>query len=202
MPISNFDPPTQEERREIAENDRRVRRDQADALANLHSDRMRDQRSTLLDHALASANDLGGGRFAALGTLSRPVIVGSGSPVPQYPKQPDNSPWARQWEGPEPPLGQDVNYVEPVEHTVLGEPGPTPGSQPVGPAREVPQIPVARQVDRGTSPTTRPDGTPMSYGLDQALGKAEPLARRDGSATGPTNRVGPVFDIKNFVRRV
>jgi hypothetical protein len=63
--------------------------------------------STRLGHAEANADDEAGGRFAK---LNRPAVVGA-SPVSQYPWQPEESPWAADPVGPEPPLGVDVNEV-------------------------------------------------------------------------------------------
>jgi hypothetical protein len=81
----------QRTRRETLENDRRVRAGQ-----------------TMFGRAQADADAEYGGRFAA---LSKPVVVGSG---PTYPQLPASSSWSHDPVPPEPPLGIDVNAVEPV----------------------------------------------------------------------------------------
>jgi hypothetical protein len=69
--------------------------------------------STYLDHLEPSA----GGRFAALARQERdakPSLIGT-DPAAQYPKLPSSSPWAGgDVVGQEPPLGIDVNAMEPV----------------------------------------------------------------------------------------
>jgi hypothetical protein len=52
-----------------------------------------------------------GGRFA---TLGKPSFTGT-TPGPSVPRQPPGSPWATDdLLGPEPPLGIDVNAMDPV----------------------------------------------------------------------------------------
>jgi hypothetical protein len=64
---------------------------------------------TFLDFAQAAASDIGG-RFAA---HSKELVVGS-TPGPIYPALPASSPWSgADPVGLEPPLGQDLNIVEP-----------------------------------------------------------------------------------------
>jgi|SRR6516165_1908193 hypothetical protein len=69
---------------------------------------IREQATTMFQHAQAQANELSQGRFAALGT---PHVTGS-SPIPCYPAaaahQRDPVPT-------EPPLGFSVDQVEPIE---------------------------------------------------------------------------------------
>jgi hypothetical protein len=70
----------------------------------------RDQCGTLLAHAIADAAGPGG-RFARL----TPAAVTGATPIPQVPRLPASSPWSSgDPVGPEPPLGLDVNAVEPV----------------------------------------------------------------------------------------
>ncbi len=79
-----------------------------EANQKLRRETLRNDRSTLLDHARAHADDAAGGRFKRELATS---VVG----VPNYPKQPETSPWHHDPVGPEPPLGLDVNAMEPVE---------------------------------------------------------------------------------------
>jgi hypothetical protein len=65
--------------------------------------------SSYLDHAQASADDLAGGFAAA---SPQRTIIGS-API-AYPRQPQNSPWASDPLPPEPPLGIDINAMEPT----------------------------------------------------------------------------------------
>jgi hypothetical protein len=78
---------------------------QAERLAALHNDRLRDA-STLLDHV---SND-SGGRFAVIG---KPTVIGS-EPSAQYPTLPSSSPWAADPVGVEPPTGVEIGAMEPV----------------------------------------------------------------------------------------
>jgi hypothetical protein len=84
---------------------------------------IREQASSILDHARAAANDLGGGRFAAIGS---PTVVGA-QPLPKYPAA-----GAHQSDpvGTEPPLGIDINAMPELE-------------DPTG------TFPVVQPVDRG-----------------------------------------------------
>ena len=82
---------TQKDKKEILENDRKVR-------------------ATYFSHASADMLDDRGGRFA---TLNKPTVTGS-SPSGWAPRQPVNSPWARDHCPPEPVLGYSVETVEPV----------------------------------------------------------------------------------------
>jgi hypothetical protein len=61
--------------------------------------------STFLQHALSSANDTAGGRFAG---VNRTIVVGA-TPTPQYPQLPGSSPWAHDYVPAEEPLGYSVD---------------------------------------------------------------------------------------------
>jgi hypothetical protein len=65
-----------------------------------------DQRNTYLAHAQADA-DAAGGRFAKVNATE---VTG----VPRYPTLPAGSPFHHDPVPPEPPLGQDVNAMQPV----------------------------------------------------------------------------------------
>jgi hypothetical protein len=82
---------TQKERREILENDRKVR-------------------ATYFSQAQANMDDERGGRYA---TLNKPSVTGS-SPSVMVPQQPANSFWSCDPVPPEMPLGYDINAMEPV----------------------------------------------------------------------------------------
>jgi hypothetical protein len=66
---------------------------------------LREQASTLLDHARAAAADEAGGRFARIQPQS---VIGS-TPVPQYPQA--GTPFQSDPCGLEPPLGYDINAM-------------------------------------------------------------------------------------------
>jgi hypothetical protein len=85
---------TQKERREILENDRKVK-------------------GTYMSIAEAAADELAGGRFAQ--TANKQRVIGTGPIV--YPAQPENSPWRCDPCGIEPPLGFSVN-----DQPAVGEP--------------------------------------------------------------------------------
>src|SRR6516165_12133486 len=87
---------TQREKRQVLENDRRVR--EADER----------RRSTYHGHALDDEPELGG-RFKKVNTTT---VVGR-SPV-SYPQQPEGSPWRSDPCPIEPPLGYSVEELEPV----------------------------------------------------------------------------------------
>jgi len=84
---------TQKEKREILENDRKVR-----------------QASTYHSVAASSVDDERGGRYAHAGRST--TVVGS-SPI-SYPAQPAQSPWHHDPAPDEPPLGYSVEEMEPV----------------------------------------------------------------------------------------
>ena len=87
--MAAVDEVSQAERRRVLANDRKV--------------------STYRDAAQASIDDLCGGRYGAIG---KPTVTGA-SPI-SYPRQPEGSPWASDPIGDEPPLGVDINAIEPV----------------------------------------------------------------------------------------
>jgi hypothetical protein len=66
---------------------------------------LREQASTLLDHARAAADDEAGGRFARIQPQS---VIGS-TPIPQYPQA--GTPFQSDPCGLEPPLGYDINAM-------------------------------------------------------------------------------------------
>jgi hypothetical protein len=84
---------TQQEKREVLRNDQRVREG-----ATYHS------------VAQASIDDERGGRYAISDTEQ--TIIGS-SPI-AYPQQPATSPWHRDPVPDEPPLGYEIDAMEPV----------------------------------------------------------------------------------------
>lgn len=64
---------------------------------------------TYFAHALADADLEHGGRFAS---LSKPIVTGAGH---EYPRQPETAPGNQAaLVGDEPPIGIDVNALEPV----------------------------------------------------------------------------------------
>ena len=80
----------------------------------------RDRLSTYRDHAEANADLELGGRFAKL----TPTTVTGSTPTHQYPKLPADSPFnqAATMVPDEPPLGIDINAMEPVgEHFERGD---------------------------------------------------------------------------------
>ena len=81
---------SQAERRRILDNDRKA--------------------STYSRVAQSEAEDLAGGRYAAMG---KPSVTGS-TPAVRYPAQPANSPWHRDPLPTEPPLGVSVEEMKPV----------------------------------------------------------------------------------------
>jgi hypothetical protein len=68
--------------------------------------------STYLAHALADSEDIGG-RFKKVA----PMTVVGATPVPEYPRQPEGSPWSQQW-----PDGPDVYGVPIDAQEPVGEP--------------------------------------------------------------------------------
>jgi hypothetical protein len=65
--------------------------------------------STYLAMAVADSEDIGG-RFKKVAPMS---VVGA-TPVPEYPRQPEGSPWSQQWPNDPDPLGYSVEDSEPV----------------------------------------------------------------------------------------
>ena len=85
----------------------------------------RDRMASYLDHARSSIDDERGGRFAAVSPTR--TVVGT-SPV-TYPRLPANSPSNQTaLVGDEPPLGIDINAMEPVGE--LHERGDAVGTPP------------------------------------------------------------------------
>ena len=76
------------------------------------------QRSTYADHADFYATEDRGGRFARMNEFIAP------GEIPQYPRQPANSPWAPDLVGNEPALGYEINAM-PGQEPKVSEPGPT-----------------------------------------------------------------------------
>jgi hypothetical protein len=108
----------QAERREVLENDRRVREQQ------------QAQGSTFHAHAQAQAGELSGGRFASLGAST----VTGATPIPKYPAA-----GAHQSDpvGIEPPLGIDINAMPGLENPA--DVSVSPSAEPGGAA--APSVP-------------------------------------------------------------
>jgi hypothetical protein len=71
--------------------------------------RKKAEGSTFFQHAIASANDEAGARYAK----QNPTAVVGANPI-AYPQLPEGSPWARQWpEGPD-EFGVEIDAMEPV----------------------------------------------------------------------------------------
>jgi hypothetical protein len=68
------------------------------------------RKDTYLARAQAEAEAEVGGRFKRL----TPTTIVGATPVPSYPSQPSSSPYHSDPVPPEPPLGIDVNSIEPV----------------------------------------------------------------------------------------
>jgi hypothetical protein len=85
---------TQQEKREVLRNDRRVR-----------------EASTYHAAAQSNIDDERGGRYAHLGS---PTTVTGSAPTSVHPMQPENSPWHRDPVPDEPSLGFSVDAMEPV----------------------------------------------------------------------------------------
>jgi hypothetical protein len=117
------------ERREVLENDRHVHE--------------QERAATMHGHAIASADDEAGGRFARV----NPTMVVGSTPGPSYPVLPASSPW----HGPdpvglEPPLGY---RIDDLEH---GGVASAPEAQ-AGPASDAPSpLKVEGDVPRGVGP--------------------------------------------------
>jgi hypothetical protein len=71
--------------------------------------RDRNGRSTYFAHANDVELEIGG-RFAKV----MPTTITGSEPIVKYPKQPEGSPWASDPIGAEPPLGIDINAMEPT----------------------------------------------------------------------------------------
>ena len=69
-----------------------------------------DRMATYHSVAQSAVDDERGGRYATEG--SKQTVIG-GSPI-AYPQQPSTSPWHSDPCPPEPPLGFDVNAIDPV----------------------------------------------------------------------------------------
>jgi hypothetical protein len=123
------------ERRESLENDRKVREQQG---------------GTFFQHAVSSADDEAGGRFARV----NPTMVVGSTPGPSYPQLPASSPWAHDYVPNEEPLGYSVNDLEHATGFASA-----PAAQ-VGPAPDAPPL-VDSGEQRGVGPLSRPpeDGT-------------------------------------------
>jgi hypothetical protein len=66
--------------------------------------------STYLAQAVAASEDIGG-RYKQVA----PMTITGATPVPQYPRQPEGSPWSQQWPNDPDPLGYSVEDIgEPV----------------------------------------------------------------------------------------
>ena len=116
---------------------------------------LKEAASTNLDHALAAANDLGGGRFAGVNPT---VVVGSEAAV-KYPQLPSSSPWSGQQPEPpiEPPLGVEINRLSPheLEPSVVNQTAldPEPSSHPVQDPGGAPSLPQDVEAPPPSSPT-------------------------------------------------
>jgi hypothetical protein len=95
----------EQERRETLENDRLVR--------EAEHRRILREGTTFHQHAQSAANDMAGGRFAAV----NPTTVVGAQPLPTYPPLPSSSPWsgAQPEPGPEKPLGYEISKLTPHE---------------------------------------------------------------------------------------
>ena len=99
-----------------------------------------DRRASLHDHATAQVNDSLGGRFAK--AVHQTSVTGT-MPIAAPPRISESSPWARGVDpsGQEPPLGLDVNYVEPIEQPKAVELVPSQSPAQDGPS-EAPATPT------------------------------------------------------------
>lgn len=73
-----------------------------------------EQISSYRAHAEANADMDLGGRFAL---VQKPATVVGASPGVSYPRLPESSPWHTDPLPPEPPLGIDINAMEPTGET-------------------------------------------------------------------------------------
>jgi hypothetical protein len=143
-------PDEQEERRDVLENEKRLREANKDGARH----------ATYLDMAQASANDPNQGRFAQ--SLNRPYVIGT-TPYPSPPRF-QGGPWGDPDPVPdESPFGVDVTAVEAVgepheqnvEPTILGS---SAASEAPAAERTPTPIPPRDVVDRVG---VRPDGVPL-----------------------------------------
>jgi hypothetical protein len=137
--------------------------DQAERRSVLRDDaRARNQSNgdtgTFLSH---THDDLGGGRFAALGA---PTIVGRDDPVPRYPQA--SIPFQVDPVGDEPPLGVDINRLTDPEQ-VLSTPEPSSLPCPV----------------QGPGPTSEADAPSPASGDEQRAQDVGPLSTEDGNGS-------------------
>jgi hypothetical protein len=113
---------------------------------------IREQASSILDHARAAANDLGGGRFAGV----NPTTVVGSEPAVKYPAA--SSSWQIQLPD-EPPLGYRVDDMPGSElpSTELSAVEQLPGSVPDAAAstNDAPLLPPdVAQRDAGSGPSS------------------------------------------------
>jgi hypothetical protein len=127
--------------------------DQADRKATFENDRrVREQGSTLHDHARASIDDEAGGRFAK---VSPSTVIGS-TPLPRYPQLP-SGPWSGEdLVGTEPPLGFRVDDMVPLERAPVP---PVAASEATGPTADAPVPSPCGDAPVGPLPPTPPMGT-------------------------------------------
>jgi hypothetical protein len=136
----------QADRREVIENEKRLRSSSS------------DQGSTFLAH---THNDTGG-RFSA---ISNPTVIGTEA-TPKYPQGPA---WCADPSGIEPPLGVDINAMEPV-----GEPHELKASI----ASLDPSLPSAKATPSASDAPKSAD----------ASNRTTPLARHAGGLSRPIFR--------------
>jgi hypothetical protein len=122
-------------------------RDKLDTFQNdLKVRQQQEQTSTNLDHALAAAADISGGRFGVTGV---PNVIGSAA-IPQYPAASS----AHQTElPPEPALGYSVDQVEPIEPSMAVPPVVEDRGPAEAPSSEVPPS----MSENAAGPTSSPE---------------------------------------------
>ena len=132
--------------------------------------RRRQQASTNLDHALAAANDISGGRFGATGT---PNVTGATEiPYSSLPKMAASSPWSGTQPEPgiEEPLGYRVDAMPGLE-TSTGVPPDSPPVATDDPANAPSSGSLVEQTYGGLVSNERAGSSPSSCddgGFDDA----------------------------------
>jgi hypothetical protein len=104
-------------------------------LATLRNDqRVREQGSTMFDHARAALDDEAGGRYAR----TTPATVVGSQPFVRYPQLP-SGPWSGSDPvGQEPPLGHRVDQMPGLEPPAVSSPWPAVAAQAGAPASDDP----------------------------------------------------------------
>jgi hypothetical protein len=154
-----WNPFSQSERKEILKNDR-------------------DTRDTFHSRAQAALDDESGGRFAKV----TPRNVTGASPSAQYPRQPENSPYAS---NPVPPgaaideVGYGINAVEPVEE----RPPPDPDDSLVhavsveGDGQGRGLVEASPQLNRHATPSSSPETARRREGGSSPWPPSQPSSR-------------------------